>query len=97
VKKPLAAAPKLLKTAVPVFPSDAVQAGVEGWVDVGFRITAEGTVSEAAAVASYPSGRFAAQFEKAAIAAIRQYRFEPRPLSEDAAQRMTVRMQFKLQ
>lgn len=95
--KPIVAAPKLLKSVAPSFPDDAANAGVEGWVDVGFRITAAGSVSEVSAVASYPSGRYANQFEKAAIAAIRQYQFEPRTLSDEVAQRMVVRVQFKLQ
>ncbi|MBC7983585.1 MAG: TonB family protein [Candidatus Obscuribacterales bacterium] len=94
--QPLAAAPKLLKAASPVFPDDAAKAGVEGWVDVGFRITPNGGVTEVAAVASNAPGRFAAQFERAAVAAIGRYQFEPRAISDDRAQRMVVRVQFNL-
>ena len=95
---PVAAAPKVIKTAAPRFPDDAKRAGVEGWVDVSFRITAAGDVEEATAVASNPPGPYASQFERAALSAIRQYKFEARPLDDrQTTQRMTVRVQFKIQ
>jgi len=91
------AAPKVIKTVPPKFPEDAMRAGAQGWVDVGFRITASGEVTEVAPVASNSPGQFAAQFERAAVAAIRQYKFEPRSLSGSQTQTMVVRVQFKSQ
>ena len=94
--RPLATAPRAIKTVAPKFPEDAMKAGVEGWVDVGFRITADGSVVDVAAVASDPPGPFAQQFERAAVTAIGQYKFESRGISDAAAQRMTVRVLFKM-
>jgi protein TonB len=96
IQNTVAAAPKAIKMVAPVFPEEAMRAGVQGWVDVGFKITANGDVTDAASVANN-TGRFVAQFERAAIAAIRQYKFEPRTLSETQTQTMVVRVQFKLQ
>jgi protein TonB len=92
----VAAAPKAIKVVPPRFPEEAMRAGAQGWVDVGFKITASGDVTDAAAVANN-QGQFSAQFERAAVAAIRQYKFEPRNLSENQTQSMVVRVQFKLQ
>jgi periplasmic protein TonB len=89
--------PKTIKTVPAKFPDDAMRAGVAGWVDVKFYITASGDVTDATSVASNPPGQYAAQFERAAIAAIRQYKFEARELSSTQIQSMTVRVQFKLQ
>jgi TonB family protein len=66
-------------------------------VDVSFHITASGDVTNAVPVASNPPGQFAVQFERAAVAAIRQYKFEPRALTDTQTQTMVVRVQFKLQ
>jgi protein TonB len=91
------AAPKAIKVAPAKFPEDAMRAGVAGWVDVSFHITASGDVTNAVPVASNPPGQFAVQFERAAVAAIRQYKFEPRALTDTQTQTMVVRVQFKLQ
>jgi protein TonB len=91
------AAPKVIKIAPAKFPDEAMRAGVAGWVDVSFHITASGDVTDAVPVASNPPGPFAAQFERAAVAAIRQYKFEPRALTATQTQTMVVRVQFKLQ
>jgi protein TonB len=96
VQNNLAAAPKVIKLVPPKFPDEAMRRGEQGWVDVSFKITASGDVTNAAAVAVNP-GPFAAQFERAAVAAIRQYKFEPRNLAENQQQSMVVRVQFKLQ
>lgn len=96
--QPLSAAPKVVKTVSPRFPEDAAKAGVSGWVDVSFRITAKGDVADATTVGVNPPGPYAAQFERAALAAIRQYKFEARNINDpETTQRMVVRMQFKLQ
>jgi periplasmic protein TonB len=90
--------PKLLKAQSPRFPDEAARAGVEGWVDVGFIVNAGGEVIDAAAVASQPaSGPYAGAFERNALLAIRQYRFEARTVDEYVPQRSVVRVQFRLQ
>jgi protein TonB len=95
--KPVVSAPKVIKVVPAKFPEDAMRAGVAGWVDVSFHITASGDVTNAVSVASNPPGQYATQFERAAVAAIRQYKFEPRPLTDTQTQTMVVRVQFKLQ
>jgi len=98
VAKPVvAAAPRPIKAVAPKFPDEAMRAGVQGWVDVGFRITPSGDVTDVIALASSPSGRFAAQFERAAVAALRQYKYEPRPGDNTAPLSMVQKVQFRLQ
>lgn len=92
----VASAPKVMKSVAPRFPEDAAAAGVSGWVDVGFKINAAGDVYDAVAMASNPPGVFAPKFERAAVAAISQYKFERRPILETQEQTMVVRVQFKL-
>jgi TonB family protein len=89
-------APKVIKSVAPRFPEEAAAAGVSGWVDVGFKINASGDVYDAVAMASNPPGPYAPRFERAAIAAISQYKFERRPITETQEQTMVVRVQFKL-
>ena len=96
--KPLSAAPKAIKTVSPKFPENAAKAGISAWVDVSFRITASGDVADATTVGSSPAGMYTSQFERAALSAIRQYKFEARNINDaETTQRMTVRMQFQLQ
>lgn len=89
--------PKALKIVQPKFPDDAMRAGAEGWVDVRFTIAASGDVTDVAPVGTNTPAPFAPQFERAAVAAIRDYKFESRPISETQTQSMVVRVQFKLQ
>jgi protein TonB len=57
----------------PEYPPRARQRGIEGYVDVEFTITAVGTVSEAHVIRSEP----ALIFDRAAINAVRKYRYNP--------------------
>jgi protein TonB len=93
-----AAPPRVIKIVQPKYPDEAMRAGIAGWVDVAFHITASGDVTEVSPVASNPPGEFATQFERAAVAAISQYKFEARPINDQSiTQRMVVRVQFKVQ
>jgi protein TonB len=88
------APPKPTRVVAPKFPDEAMRNGIQGWVDVSFRILPSGDVADVVALASSP-GRYAAQFERAAVAALAQYKYEPRtadtpPLS------MVQKVQFKL-
>ncbi len=89
--------PRIVKSVPTKFPEDAKNAGVSGWVDVGFKINASGDVYDTIAMASSPSGAYAEKFKRAAIAAISQYKFERRNISETQTQTMVVRVQFKLE
>lgn len=90
---PPQAAPKRTKYVAPRYPQDALEDGTEGWVDLTFSVTAEGDVTDVRVEAAEPRNRF----ERAAIAAVRQWKFEPRAVAEsDAAQRLKTRVQFDL-
>jgi protein TonB len=86
--------PKLVKMVQPDFPKDARERNVQGWVDVTLAVTAAGDVSSAR-VNSSENGRF---FERAALTAVKQWRYEPRQLADPAVtQPVRVRVSFKLQ
>jgi TonB family protein len=57
----------------PVYPVGARTKGIEGWVDVQFRINTDGTVAEASIVGAQPVGIF----EPSALDAVRRWRYEP--------------------
>ena len=54
-------------------PLDAVTQGVQGWVCIGFVIDAAGVPTDPQVLASAPAG----VFDAAALAAVREWRFEP--------------------
>lgn len=86
--------PRLVKMVQPDFPRDARERSVEGWVDVTLAVTAAGDVASAR-VSSSENGRF---FERAALTAVKQWRYEPRQLANPGAtQPVRVRVSFKLQ
>ncbi|HEY6644315.1 energy transducer TonB [Povalibacter sp.] len=88
------AGPKLVKMVQPDFPKDARERNVQGWVDLTLAVTAAGQVSSAQ-VTSAENGRF---FERAAVAAAKQWRYEPQPLADPATMRpVRVRVSFRLQ
>ena len=57
----------------PQYPPTALMRGIEGWVDIVFLVTAEGTVENPEIVAARPKGTF----ESAAKAAALHWRFRP--------------------
>lgn len=87
-------APKRLKAVPPKYPQDALVDGLQGWVDVSFLVSRDGSVTDARVDAAEPRNRF----NRAALAAVRQWKYEPR--AEDApeyTQRLKTRVQFQLQ
>ncbi len=58
----------------PEYPRKAARAGKEGWVKLEFTITRQGTVTDAAVVEARPRRLF----NRAALRAIRKWRFKPR-------------------
>jgi protein TonB len=88
--------PKLIRAAAPKYPETAARANVQGWVDVGFGVDSTGDVVNATVVASDPPGTYSSQFERAAVAAIRQYKFEARADADPNVRRVQ-RIQFRLQ
>jgi TonB family protein len=84
----------LLSFARPVYPREAQIDGVEGWVDLEFVVDVNGKPREVRAVESQPAGRF----ERAALAAVAQYQYEPFVRGGEVFERrVRLRMRFTLQ
>lgn len=71
------------------YPKKALKKCIEGNVVVRFVVTTEGTTTDIEVVSSRPEG----VFEKAAIAAVEKWRFEPRvlkgmPVNREETQRL---------
>jgi TonB family protein len=90
--KPLPASALKFTTYVPpVFPGTAVQRGVEGWVDVEFTVSADGTTRDISAADASHERMFRAE----AIAAVTQWTFEPRVfMDRPIDQRVHTRVRF---
>ena len=77
----------VLFKSTPAYPRKAVKRRQEGWVKIAFTITSEGTVVDPKVVASKPRR----VFDRAALKAIRKWRFKPKtrdgsPVSRRAVQ-----------
>lgn len=72
----------------PVFPPRLLQDRVEGYAEVQFELAADGSVLQPRVITAMPRG----EFEAAALAAIRSWRFSP----GSAQQPMTRRFEFRL-
>lgn len=84
---------KRTREVAAVYPREAQREGVEGWVDVEFTITADGTTTDFVARRSQPAN----VFDKAAIDSVRRWRFEPVMRNGQAApQRAVLRVRFAL-
>lgn len=85
--------PKAKRRTAPQYPAEAERNGVEGSVTVEFNLTADGHTRDIEVVASTPQG----VFDQAAIAAVRNWRFEA-VSEQDAARlpRSSVRLAFRL-
>ena len=70
----------------PDYPPRAKQQGIEGWVEVGFQITPVGTVDNAVVLRSDPPY----VFDRAAIQAIRKWRYNPKVVDGKAVSRRKV-------
>ena len=77
----------------PKYPRKAARAGKEGWVKLEFTITRDGNVTDAAVVDARPRRLF----DRAALRAIRKWRFKPKIKSgKPVARRATQVIEFKL-
>ncbi|HKE44652.1 MAG TPA: TonB family protein [Steroidobacteraceae bacterium] len=84
--------PTRVKYAAPTYPQDALAKGLEGWVDVSFAVNAAGEVIDARVDDAQPRR----QFDRAALAAVGKWKYQPSPSGSDYAQRLKTRVQFKL-
>ena len=86
-----AASLKRTRTVNPVYPEAARKRGIEGWVELAFTVTPNGTVDDVEVRNASPAN----VFDDAAMRAIRQWRFEPVERNgENVSQRAMVRLKF---
>ncbi|MGY1457964.1 TonB family protein [Luteimonas sp. A534] len=83
---PPPAAPTLrpLSTPAPTYPTEALRAGQSGEVQVEFTVAPDGSISDARVVRADPPR----VFDRAAVAAVRRWRFEP--IAEPVTTRRTI-------
>jgi protein TonB len=85
-------AAEILKTSPPDYPPDAVRKRTEGWVEVEFTVTADGSVSNPTVVNANP----ARVFNAAALSAVGRWTFKPRLENGKAVEeKMRRRIEFK--
>lgn len=78
----------------PRYPREALIEGIEGWVDVEFTIVEDGTVADPVVIDAQP-GRI---FNRAALRAIRRWKFKPRIVDGRAvSRRASQRIEFLLE
>ncbi len=79
----------------PQYPISAAERGIEGWVIVRFTITTAGTVKDAAVIDAKPGSIF----NRAALRAIRKWKYKPKIVGGKAVERpgVTVRLTFELE
>lgn len=77
----------------PDYPIDAEQRGIEGWVTIQFSITRAGTVENAAVVAAHPPR----VFDRAALQAVRKWKYNPKILNGEAVERRGVQVTLMFQ
>lgn len=83
----------LISATGAVYPPDAREAGIEGYVVVGYDVDAEGRVVNARVVEATPPG----VFDESALAAVSRWRFEP-PAAETApVTGLTSRLEFSIE
>jgi TonB family protein len=82
----------LVKYVAPEYPREALLRGIEGWIDMSLSVTPGGDVVEP----RVSDGKGRQLFDRAALAAVRQWKYEPRP-GQEAAQTMQVRVSFQLE
>ena len=78
----------------PLYPTRALQAGVSGWVEIRFTITAAGTVKNPRVFKYFPSR----VFNRAALRAVRKWKYAPKVEDGRAVERpgVEVRLEFRL-
>jgi TonB family protein len=77
----------------PSYPARALERGTEGWVDLEFTVTRDGTTRDAVVRAAEPAG----VFDRVALDAVKRWRYEPRVVAGDVVdQRVETRLRFRL-
>jgi protein TonB len=89
--QPPSSAPALLKYVAPIYPSEARARDIEGWVQVGLEVTPAGDVVNA----HVEDGQKRQFFSRAALIAVRQWKYAPRSAASSATP-TSVRLDFQL-
>ena len=77
----------------PNYPARARERGTEGWVDLEFTVSKDGTTRDAVVRAAEPTGTF----DRAALDAVKRWRYEPRVVAGNVVeQRVETRLRFRL-
>ncbi len=83
----------LLQPLRPEYPREAALKGVEGWVELGFIVTADGKPAKVRVTNASPAG----VFDKAAVAAMQHARYQPLSTTDRSVSRQAgVRVSFRL-
>jgi protein TonB len=86
--------PKLVKQTVPVYPEEARKKGIQGEIMVQILVGTDGSVKEATIVSNKTGSK---DFEKAALDAVKQWKFEPGKLDGKPVEvNVVVPIKFKL-
>jgi protein TonB len=94
ISQPSGTGLRILNRIPPLYPARALLRRTEGWVRLQLSIDAEGLVEDARVLEASPEG----VFEKAALKAVRRWRFEPPTGGEGRAPvQVTQKIEFKLE
>ena len=86
-------AAEVLKTSPPEYPADAARKRQEGWVEIEFTVTPDGTVANASVVSAEP----ARVFNASALRAVERWTFKPRMENgKPVEEKIRRRIEFKL-
>ena len=84
---------KRVREVPPLYPRDAARAGTEGWVQVEFTITPDGSTRDLQVIDSAPK----LVFDRAALDSVSKWRFEPvRKNGSPVSQRAVLQVRFVL-
>ena len=85
--------PLPIMRVTPIYPSRAARRGLEGWVEVAFTITATGATEDLRVVSEDPPGVFG----RAAMKAVRKWKYKPQVIDGKVQPRPNVRVMLKFE
>jgi protein TonB len=84
-------APTLLKYVAPIYPTEARSREIEGWIQVSVKVTPAGDVASA----RIEDGQKRQLFSRAALVAVKQWKYVPQP-DVSGERQVSVRLDFQL-
>ena len=85
--------PLPIMRVTPVYPSRASRRGIEGWVELAFTITTTGATENVRVVSEEPPG----VFSRAAMKAVRKWKYKPQVIDGKVQPRPNVRVMLKFE